>query len=131
MGSDDDESAPDTAPLLRWLESLGIPTAAAEKTVKQLVADGYSTVIEVKRLARAGGSQAVLMKFFSKLGHLDKVQAASADSELEEHIMREVVIPAGQHAGWGDVAGLEFAKATLKEVSFSSSKTEAKKLTHI
>ena len=50
MGSDD-ESAPDTAPLLRWLESLGIPTAAAEKTVKQLVADGYSTVIEVKRLA--------------------------------------------------------------------------------
>ena len=54
------------------------------------------------------------MKYFNKLGHVDKVKVASKDTELELHILNEIVRDSS-NVTWDDISGLSFAKGTLRE----------------
>ena len=59
-------------------------------------------------------SEDKLLKYFNKLGHVDKVKAASKDTELELHILNEIVRDSS-NVTWDDISGLSFAKGTLRE----------------
>ena len=78
--------------MVDWLTALDIEEDAAEKAVVKLCEDGYSSLADLYRLAgsknTAGNPIGGLMKYFSKLGHIDKVRAAAADSELELRLMQ-------------------------------------------
>ena len=95
-----------------FVVSLGIAREDALQSVNRLVGDGYDTIVDVKLLATQ--SEDKLMKYFNKLGHVDKVKAASKDTELELHILNEIVRDSS-NVTWDDIAGLSFAKGTLRE----------------
>ena len=100
------------ARMFGWFVSLGIAQEDALQSVNRMVGDGYDTIVDVKLLATQ--SEDKLMKYFNKLGHVDKVKAASKDTELELHILNEIVRDSS-NVTWDDIAGLSFAKGTLRE----------------
>ena len=100
------------ARMFGWFVSLGIAQEDALQSVNRMVGDGYDTIVDVKLLATQ--SEDKLMKYFNKLGHVDKVKVASKDTELELHILNEIVRDSS-NVTWDDIAGLSFAKGTLRE----------------
>ena len=98
--------------MYRWFLSMGLTEDESAQSVDRFIEDGYDTIVDVKLLATQ--SEDKLMKYFNKLGHVDKVKAASKDTELELHILNEIVSD-GNNVTWDDIAGLTFAKGTLRE----------------
>ena len=58
-----------------WIISLGVEEPYASKAVVKLCADGYTTLADLYRLAgsKQNNMMGGLMKYFTKLGHVDKV----------------------------------------------------------
>ena len=98
--------------MYQWFISMGLNEDEAVQSVDRFVEDGYDTIVDVKLLATQSDDK--LMKYFNKLGHVDRVKAASKDTELELHILNEIVSD-GNYTTWDDIAGLAFAKGTLRE----------------
>ena len=59
------------------------------------------------------------MRYFNKLGTVDRLHRSSSTNELEEMALSEVVDFTGEehHVLWDDTAGLDFAKTTLREAT--------------
>ena len=108
------------ARMFGWFVSLGIAQEDALQSVNRMVTDGYDTIVDVKLLATQ--SEDKLMKYFNKLGHVDKVKVASKDTELELHILNEIVRDSS-NVTWDDIAGLSFAKGTLREAVIPKTNT--------
>ena len=100
------------ARMFGWFVFLGYCTRRCFAKCQRMVGDGYDTIVDVKLLATQ--SEDKLMKYFNKLGHVDKVKVASKDTELELHILNEIVRDSS-NVTWDDIAGLSFAKGTLRE----------------
>ena len=57
------------------------------------------------------------MRYFNKLGTVDRLHRSSSTNELEEMALSEVIKfdTADRYVHWNDIAGLKFAKETLRE----------------
>ena len=101
-------------PIYQHLISLGIDEKESTASVKKLYDEGYHTVTDFKELSK---NKDRLMRFFNKLGTVDRLHRSSATNELEEMALSEVIKfdTADRYVHWNDIAGLKFAKETLRE----------------
>jgi len=99
-----------------YLVSLGVSSKESSASTKKLHEEGYTTVKDIKELSK---NKDRLMRFFNKLGTVDRLHRSSSTNELEEMALSEVVDFTGeeQHVLWDDIAGLDFAKNTLREAT--------------
>ena len=119
QSSTSDDDVPDGLeekhlPIYQHLISLGIDEKESTASVKKLYDEGYHTVTDFKELSK---NKDRLMRFFNKLGTVDRLHRSSATNELEEMALSEVIKfdTADRYVHWNDIAGLKFAKETLRE----------------